>query len=142
MSQHQIKAVKSHRQQIGPPAQYGQNPLGHTNKVQTITEPIYKYSTKTEEKIERLLSILKKVKCINDTTLSNLYVSSSGPGVMYGLLKVYKTDFASKLPTESQSFYFIFSPISLSTNVQSPILSIFPTSSLSSKMLWNITCPI
>ena len=67
-----------------------------TTKFQTITEPIHKYCTKIEDKINRLLSKLKKEKCINDTIYSNLYISSSGPGTLYGLPKVQMTDFASK----------------------------------------------
>ena len=53
--------------------------LSDTTKFQTLTELIHKFYTKIEEKIHHLLSKLKKGKCINETTYSNLYISSSGP---------------------------------------------------------------
>ena len=70
--------------------------LSDPSKFEILSEPIRKYCTKMEDKINRFLSQLKKIKCIDEDTYTRLYCSGSAPGIMYGLPKIHKSDFSTK----------------------------------------------
>ena len=70
--------------------------LSDATKFQEITEPIRKYTLKIEDKINRFLAKLKKLQCIDDDTYNNLYATGTAPGILYGLPKIHKQDFATK----------------------------------------------
>ena len=66
------------------------------SKFVEITEPISKTILKIEDKINSFLRKLKDSSAFSSETYSKLYASGSCPGVLYGLAKIHKSDFASK----------------------------------------------
>ena len=70
--------------------------LSDSSKFRIISDPIRKYCTKIEDKINRFLSQLKHLNCIDEETYRHLYVAGSAPGIMYGLPKIHKSDFSAK----------------------------------------------
>ena len=61
-----------------------------------IADPISKTILKIEDKINSFLQKLKDSSAFSSETYSKLYASGSCPGVLYGLPKIHKSDFASK----------------------------------------------
>ena len=98
--------------------------LSDTSKFHIITDPIRKYTLKIEDKINRFLAKLKKLQCIDDDTYNSLYASGTAPGILYGLPKIHKPDFASK---------FQYRPILAAYNQASYKIS---------KFLVPILCPL
>ena len=72
--------------------------LSDVSKFQPIPEDtIRKCITSIEDKINYFLTKLKSCGTISRNLYSDLRVSGSGPGVMYGLPKIHKPDFSTKL---------------------------------------------
>ena len=57
--------------------------------------PIQKFFLKTEDKINNFLLKLKNFKLLSVDTYKLLFLTGSGPGVLYGLPKINKNDFAT-----------------------------------------------
>ena len=70
--------------------------ISDTTKFKVINDNINVYSLKIEDQVNRFLLKLKKLNLISDDNYNKLHVSGSGPGVLYGLPKIHKVDFASK----------------------------------------------
>ena len=70
--------------------------ISDQSKFSLISENILKYCFKIEDKVNRFLNKLKKSDIITPETYSELYASGSGPGVLYGLPKIHKPDFADR----------------------------------------------
>ena len=64
----------------------------------------------------RFLGKLKKLQCIDDDTYNSLYATGTAPGILYGLPKIHKEDFATK---------FQFCPILVAYNQASNKISKF-----------------
>ena len=64
--------------------------LEDSSKFMKIEEDIYKIVLKHEDKNNRLINQLHKLKMINDEQRNNLRATGSTPGVMYGLPKLHK----------------------------------------------------
>ena len=71
-----------------------ENIISDTSKFVSITDPIDKYTQKIEDKINRFLNKMKNFKIIPEEVYSQLYISGSAPGILYGTPKVHKPDFA------------------------------------------------
>ena len=52
------------------------------------------YSLRVEDKINTFLRKLKNMSLLNEQTYKSLFVTGSGPGILYGLPKTHKSDFA------------------------------------------------
>ena len=72
--------------------------ISDQTKFKLITSPIHKFSLKTEEKINNFLRKLKNFKLLSDDTYKLLFVTGSGPGVLYGLPKIHKVNSATQFP--------------------------------------------
>ena len=72
-------------------------------KFEPMVTPIGKYVPKTEDKINNFLWKMKNLGFMSESVFKNLFVTASGPGVLYGLPKVHKPDFSTKFP-----FHHIF----------------------------------
>jgi len=70
--------------------------ISDTTKFQLIHDSVSKYSQKIEDKINNFLRKLKTMKILNCDIYGQLFTSGSGPGILYGLPKIHKPDFASK----------------------------------------------
>ena len=77
------------------------------NKFSEICESIQTVSLRVEDKINNFLRKLKNLSYINENVYKKLFVSGTGPGILYGLPKIHKIDFKSK---------FQFRPIFASYN--------------------------
>ena len=65
--------------------------LNDSTKFEKIEEPSrYKLIFRIEDRINRFLSKLKKLKVVSDELYNDLYVSGSSFGILYGLPKVHK----------------------------------------------------
>jgi len=84
--------------------------ISDPTKFLPIDIPVSKFTLKIEDKINYLLRKLKNSKVISEEVYNNLRVSGSGPGILYGLPKIHKSDFSSK---------FQFRPIFASYNTPS-----------------------
>ena len=58
--------------------------------------PISKYCLKIETKINTFLKKIRSSEFITDDLYRKLFVSGSGPGILYGLPKIHKIDFSTK----------------------------------------------
>ena len=56
---------------------------------------IEEFTRKAEDKINRFLAKLKSLKIISEEKYRDLYASGTGPGILYGLPKIHKPDFAT-----------------------------------------------
>ena len=63
-------------------------------KINNIT--FAKYTLKIEDKINNFLRKLKSLKTISSDIYSKLYCTGTNPGILYGLPKIHKIDFAQK----------------------------------------------
>jgi hypothetical protein len=63
-----------------------------------ILDPIQKFTLRVEDKINNFLRKVKALKLITDDVYSQLFVSGSGPGILYGLPKVHKANFNTAFP--------------------------------------------
>ena len=70
--------------------------LSDATNFQEITEPIRKYTLQIEDKNNRFLAKLKELQCIDADTYNNLHVTGTATGILYGLPKIHKQDFATK----------------------------------------------
>ena len=116
--------------------------ISDKTKFREINIPLSKFTLRIEDKINKFLRIIKSMKMLSETHYSDLRVSGSGPGILYGLPKVHKKDFAKK---------FQFRPIFAAYNTPSfklakflvPILSPLTTNEFtvenSSKFVQDIT---
>lgn len=64
--------------------------LNDTTKFKRVLEDPFKYITKLEDKLARILRKLLKLKIITDETFKYLFSSGSTLGVLYGLPKIHK----------------------------------------------------
>ena len=64
--------------------------LSDTTKFKRILDDPFKYITKLEDKLARLLRKFLKLKIITDETFKYLFPSGSTLGVLYGLPKIHK----------------------------------------------------
>ena len=64
--------------------------MGDRSKFQLVNNNWFKEILKYEDKVNRFLSKLLKDKIIDRNTYDFLYLSSSRPGILYGLPKVHK----------------------------------------------------
>ena len=71
-------------------------------KFNEIKESIHSYSARIKDKINNFLYKLKNLKLLSDETYKSLFVSDSGPGILYGLPKIHKPNFCTELYTASQ----------------------------------------
>ena len=67
--------------------------ISDRQKFDEIKESIHSYSTRIEDKINNFLRKLKKLMLLSDETYKSLFVSGSGPGILYGLPKIHKPNF-------------------------------------------------
>ena len=65
-------------------------------KFDIIPMSLEKYTQKIEDKINNFLRKIRELKVISKDVYSQLQVSGSAPGVLYGLPKVHKPDFSSQ----------------------------------------------
>ena len=72
--------------------------ISDRQKFDEIKESIHSYSTRIEDKINNFLRKLKKLKLLSDETYKSLFVSGSGPGILYGLPKIHKPNFCTEFP--------------------------------------------
>lgn len=70
--------------------------ISDASKFSIITDPIEKFSLRIEDKINNFLRKIKKLELIPQDVINKLFVSGSGPGILYGLPKIHKLDFSSK----------------------------------------------
>ena len=87
-----------------------------TTKFELITQPIDSYTRQAEDKINHFLLKLKNMKLLSPDTYKRLYASGTGPGILYGLPKIHKTNFANN---------FKFRPIFAAYNTPSYELAKF-----------------
>ena len=64
--------------------------ISDQTKFKLITTPILKLSLKIEDKRNNFMHKLKNFKLRSDDTYKLLFVTGSGPGVLYGLPKIHK----------------------------------------------------
>ena len=60
------------------------------SKFKSISEDVFKFITRLEDRLARLLRKLLKFKVINKETFNFLFSSGSSPGILYGLPKTHK----------------------------------------------------
>ena len=72
--------------------------ISDKQKFDEIKESIHSYSTRIEDKINNFLRKLKKLMLLSDETYKSLFVSGSGPGILYGLPKIHKPNFCTEFP--------------------------------------------
>ena len=106
------------------------NIITDTSKFSFVDESIAKFNLKIEDKINRFLLNIKKLNIISSDIYDKLRASGSSPGILYGLPKIHKIDFASK---------FQFRPIFASYNIPSYNLSKFLVPILSHLTFNNFT---
>ena len=75
-----------------------ENIIADTSKFKLISEPIHKFTTRIEDKINNFLRKLRTSELLSDDLYKRLYVSGSGPGVLYGLPKIHKPNFKETFP--------------------------------------------
>ncbi|KAF2347718.1 hypothetical protein FHG87_021527, partial [Trinorchestia longiramus] len=69
--------------------------ISDRSKFQLISEPIHSYTLKIEDKINNFLRKLKDLKMLSADNYSKIFVSGSGPGKLYGLPKIHKSNFST-----------------------------------------------
>ena len=69
--------------------------ISDRTKFSEIKESIQVYSLRVEDKINNFLRKLKNMSLLPDETYKKLYATGSGPGILYGLPKTHKANFAS-----------------------------------------------
>ena len=75
-----------------------ENIISDESKFKKIDEPIQSYCDRVEGSINNFLRSLKSKSIIDDATYKQLYVTGSGPGMLYGLPKVHKANFRDNFP--------------------------------------------
>ena len=70
--------------------------ISDQSKFEQINIDVKKYATKVEDKVNDFLFKLMSLFFLSADVYKKLHVSGSGPGILYGLPKVHKTDFFSK----------------------------------------------
>jgi len=70
--------------------------ISDSSKFQIINESIEKYTRKIEDKVNNFLRKIKSVITTPEHTIKQLHASGSAPGILYGLPKIHKTDFATR----------------------------------------------
>ncbi|KAG1652534.1 hypothetical protein GQR58_026230 [Nymphon striatum] len=70
--------------------------ISDPSKFSPINEPILKFSMKIEDKINNFLRKIKNLNLIPEELYKLLFVTGSGPGILYGLPKIHKPDFSTK----------------------------------------------
>ena len=68
------------------------------SKFTEIFDSISVFSTKIEDKINNFLRKLKNSNKISDEIYKKLYVTGSGPGILYGSPKIHKPNFSQTFP--------------------------------------------
>ena len=98
------------------------NIISDKNKFVEINDSITAYSLKIEDKINRSLRKLKNLSLLSDDIYKQLYVTGSGPGILYGAPKIHKPNFSTEFP---------FRPIFAAYNTASYKLAKFLVTTLS-----------
>ena len=70
--------------------------ISDTSKFKPIEEPMDKFTLRIEDKINRFLLKIKNMKKITSEVYDKLRSTGSSPGILYGLPKIHKPDFATK----------------------------------------------
>ena len=70
-----------------------QDIVSDSTKFQPISESLEKYSLKIEDKVNNFLRKMKNLNIFSDDLYKQLFVSGSGPGILYGLPKIHKPNF-------------------------------------------------
>ena len=70
--------------------------ISDSTKFSPISTDISKWCTKIEDKINRFLGKLKSMQLLSQDVYAELYSTGSGPGILYGLPKIHKSDFSTK----------------------------------------------
>lgn len=70
--------------------------ISDRSKFELVSDSLFKYTMKIEDKINNFLRKLKNMNILSDNVYRSLYCSGSAPGILYGLPKIHKPDFASK----------------------------------------------
>ena len=70
--------------------------ISDRSKFEIVDVPVEKYCTRIEDKINNFLRKLKNFKLISSDLYKQLFVSGSAPGILYGLPKIHKPNFAEK----------------------------------------------
>ena len=71
-----------------------QTTISDQSNFQEITLQIQKYVTKIDDIINNFIRNLKNSKLLPDEYFKQMFTSGSGPGVLYGLPKIHKPNFA------------------------------------------------
>ena len=72
--------------------------LQDRTKFERINEPISQVCRTVEDRINRFLLKMKNQNTLNEATYSDLHVSGSGPGLLYGKPKIHKPNFHENFP--------------------------------------------
>ncbi|KAG1658491.1 hypothetical protein GQR58_022937 [Nymphon striatum] len=72
--------------------------ISNPSKFQQIFEPIEQFTTRIEDRINRFLLKLKKLDLISNDSYRKLFASGTGPGILYGLPKIHKSNFSVNFP--------------------------------------------
>ena len=72
--------------------------ISDTNNSVEIKDSITAYILKIEDKINRFLRKLKNLYLLSDDIYKQLYVTGSGPGILYGAPKIHKPNFSTEFP--------------------------------------------
>ena len=70
--------------------------ISRSDKFEPISNDIHRESWLLEDKINSFLSELKKCNHISMDLYKKLHVSGTGPGILYGLPKIHKTNFLTE----------------------------------------------
>ena len=70
--------------------------ISDTTKFCAIKEPLITYSLRIEDRINNFLRKLKNLSLMSDDTYKKLFVSGSGPVILYGKPKVHKNNFSTQ----------------------------------------------
>jgi len=84
--------------------------ISDRTKFVEVSDSVSKYCTRMEDKLMNFLRKLKTLNLLSNETYNQLFVSGSGPGILYGLPKIHKSDFSSR---------FQFRPIFAAYNLPS-----------------------
>ncbi|KAG1651055.1 hypothetical protein GQR58_027516 [Nymphon striatum] len=72
--------------------------ISNPSKFQQIFEPIEQFTTRIEDRINRFFLKLKKLDLISNDSYRKLFASGTGPGILYGLPKIHKSNFSVNFP--------------------------------------------
>ena len=80
--------------------------VSDTSKFKPMTLQIEKYTQKIEDKISNFQRKLRPLDLITEEIYKRLFISGSGPGILYGKPKIHKPDFSRKI--ESRPIFTVY----------------------------------